>query len=50
MTNWQADSASTYLYSTLNSSTVAFKDMIFMAGDNPNYNAQAISASLVVKW
>jgi hypothetical protein len=50
VTNWQADSASTYLYSTLNSSTVAFKDMIFMAGDNPNYNAQAISASLVIKW
>ena len=50
VTNWQADSASTYLYSTLNSSTVAFKDMIFMGGDNPNYNAQAVSASLVVKW
>ena len=50
VTNWQADSASTYLYSALNSSTVAFKDMIFLAGDNPNYNAQAISASLVVKW
>lgn len=50
VTNWQADSASTYLYSALNSSTVAFKDMIFMAGDNPNYNAQAIAASLIVKW
>ena len=50
VTNWQADSTSTYLYSTLNSSTVAFKDMIFMGGDNPNYNAQAVSASLVVKW
>ena len=50
VTNWQNDSTSAYLYSTLNSSTVAFKDMIFLAGDNPNYNAQAISASLVVKW
>jgi hypothetical protein len=50
VTNWQADSAATYLYSTLNSSTIAFKDMIFMAGDNPNYNAQAVAASLIVKW
>ncbi|MGA2492086.1 MAG: MtrB/PioB family outer membrane beta-barrel protein [Roseiarcus sp.] len=50
VTNWQANGTSTYMYSTLNSSTTAFKDMIFLAGDNPNYNAQAISASLVVKW
>ena len=50
VTNWQEDSTATYLYSTLNSSTVAFKDMIFMAGDNPNYNAQAVAASLIVKW
>ena len=50
VTNWQADSASTYMYSTLNSSTTAFKDMIFLAGDNPNYNTQAIAASLIVKW
>jgi MtrB/PioB family decaheme-associated outer membrane protein len=50
VTNWQTSGSSTYMYSTLNSSTAAFKDMIFLAGDNPNYNAQAISASLVIKW
>lgn len=50
VTNWQDNGLSPYMYSTLNSSTVAFKDMIFMAGDNPNYNAQAIAASLIVKW
>ena len=50
VTNWQADGSSVYMYSTLNSSTTAFKDMIFLAGDNPNYNAQAIAASLIVKW
>ena len=27
-----------------------FRDMIFMAGDNPNYNAQALMASLMLKW
>jgi hypothetical protein len=49
VTNWQTGQA-TYMYSTLNSSTVSFKDMIFMAGDNPNYRAQAVMASLMVKW
>jgi hypothetical protein len=48
--NWQADSSSPYLYSVLNSSTVAMKDMIFLAGNNPNYTAQLIALSAVVKW
>ena len=50
VTNWQTSGLTPYMYSTLNSSTVSFKDMIFMAGDNPNYTAQAIMASLMVKW
>jgi MtrB/PioB family decaheme-associated outer membrane protein len=50
VTNWQTSGMTPYMYSTLNSSTVSFKDMIFMAGDNPNYTAQAIMASLMVKW
>ena len=50
VTNWQTTGLTPYMYSTLNASTVAFKDMIFMAGDNPNYTAQAIMASLLVKW
>ena len=50
VTNWQTSGMSPYMYSTLNASTVAFKDMIFMAGDNPNYQAQAVMASLMVKW
>lgn len=50
VTNWQADSATPYLYSVLNSSTVSMKDMIFLAGNNPNYTAQLVSLSAVVKW
>ena len=50
VTNWQTGNVAPYMYSSLNSSTVAFKDMIFMAGDNPNYTAQVIMASLMVKW
>ena len=51
VTNWQiGNNVAPYMYSSLNSSTVAFKDMIFMAGDNPNYEAQAVVASLMVKW
>ncbi len=50
VTNWQTSGMTPYMYATLNSSTVSFKDMIFMAGDNPNYTAQAIMASLMVKW
>ncbi len=50
VTNWQLDSASPYLYSVLNSSTTAMRDMIFLAGDNPNYTAQLISLSAVIKW
>ena len=50
VTNWQTGNMAPYMYSSLNSSTVAFKDMIFMAGDNPNYTAQAVMASLMVKW
>ena len=50
MTNWQNDATSVYMYSTLNPSTVSLKDMIFLAGDNPNYNTQLLMASLVVKW
>lgn len=49
VTNWQ-NAGSSYMYLPQNSSTVSFKDMIFMSGNNPNYNAQAIMASLVVKW
>lgn len=48
--NWQGDGVAPYMYSTTNSSTTAMKDMIFMAGDNPNYSAQALMASLVFKW
>ncbi len=50
VTNWQSSGMSPYMYSTLNSSTTAFRDMIFMAGTNPNYNAQAVMASIVFKW
>jgi len=50
VTNWQDDTTSVYMYSTLNPSTVSLKDMVFLAGDNPNYNAQAVLASIVVKW
>jgi MtrB/PioB family decaheme-associated outer membrane protein len=50
VTNWQNNATSVYMYSTLNPSTVSLKDMIFMAGDNPNYNTQLLMASLVVKW
>ncbi len=50
VTNWQTGNMAPYMYSSLNSSTVAFKDMIYMAGDNPNYTAQAVMASLMVKW
>jgi hypothetical protein len=50
VTNWQTSGLAPYMDSTLNSSTVSFKDMIFMAGENPNYTAQAIMASLMVKW
>ncbi len=38
------------MYSTLNATTVAFRDMIFVAGDNPNYTARAVVTSLSVKW
>jgi hypothetical protein len=50
VTNWQQGVVAPYMYSTLNSSTTAFRDQIYMAGDNPNYSAQAIMASLVLKW
>jgi len=48
--NWQSGIVAPYMYSTLNSSTTAFRDQIYMAGDNPNYAAQALMASVVVKW
>ena len=48
--NWQTDGAAPYMYSTLNSSTTGFKDMIFMAGNNPNYHAQVVMGSVVLKW
>ena len=50
MPTGQTTGLTPYMYSTLNASTVGFKDMIFMAGDNPNYTAQAIVTSLSVKW
>ncbi len=50
VSNWQDNITQVYMYSTLNPSTVSLKDMIFMAGDNPNYNTQLLMASLVVKW
>ena len=50
VTNWQNDGVAPYMYSTTNSSTTAMRDMIFMAGDNPNYSAQALMASLIFKW
>jgi hypothetical protein len=48
--NWQTSAQSAYMYSNLNSSTTAMKDMLFMAGDNPNYRAEAILTSFVLKW
>ncbi len=48
--DWQTDGAVPYMYSTLNSSTVGFKDMIFLAGTNPNYHAQVLVGSFIVKW
>jgi hypothetical protein len=50
VSNWQSGAVAPYMYSTLNSSTTAFRDQIYMAGDNPNYSAQALMASLVLKW
>ena len=52
VTNWQ-DNVAPYMFSTLNASTggsSGFKNLIFMAGDNPNYSAQAIMATLSLKW
>jgi hypothetical protein len=50
ITNWQTSAITPYMYSTLNASTVSLKDMVFMGGDNPNYRAEAIMTSFVLKW
>ena len=50
VTNWQSSAQTAYMFSTLNSSTTAMKSMIFMAGNNPNYRAEAVMTNLVLKW
>ena len=47
--NWQNDVVQSYMYD----STVSLsnsKAMIFMGGNNPNYHAQVLMSSLVLKW
>jgi hypothetical protein len=48
--NWQTNDILPYMYSTLNSSTTSMRSMIFLAGTNPNYRAEAILASVILKW
>jgi Putative outer membrane beta-barrel porin, MtrB/PioB len=50
VSNWQNDLVQVYLYAVTNSSTTGLKQQIFMAGDNPNYTAQAIVATFGAKW
>ena len=50
ITNWQNDIVQAYLYAATNSSTTGLKQQIFMAGDNPNYTAQAVVATFGAKW
>ena len=50
VSNWQNSAQTAYMYSTLNSSTTAMRSMIFLAGNNPNYRAEAVMSSLVLKW
>jgi len=47
VTNWQYDMMQTYMYSA-NNQTLPY--MIWTAGNNPNYNASLVAASLVFKW
>ena len=53
VTNWQTDGAAAYMYSnaptSVNSASTLY-NMIFMAGDNPNYSAQVVMATLALKW
>ena len=51
VTDWQLDSATLYAYSSLTTSTSGQNlYALYMGGNNPNYRAQFISASAVVKW
>lgn len=47
--NWQIDSMQSYMFytATANPSTPT---MIWMAGDNPNYNVHLMALSLILKW
>ena len=47
--NWQNDVVQPYMYDTT-VSTGNSKAMIFMGGNNPNYHAQLLMSSLVLKW
>ena len=48
--NWQTNDITPYMYSVLNSSTTSLKEMVLMGGDNPNYRAEAVLTSFVLKW
>jgi len=47
--NWQNDVVQSYMYDSTVSAGNS-KAMIFMGGNNPNYHAQVLMSSLVLKW
>jgi len=47
--NWQSNSMMPYMYAVLPTQTGG-GNKIWMAGDNPNYNAQLIMATLGLSW
>ena len=47
--NWQNDVVQAYMYDSTVSAGNS-KAMIFMGGNNPNYHAQVLMSSLVLKW
>ncbi len=51
VTNWQMNSSTVYMYSSLTSSTSGQNlYALYMGGDNPNYNAQFIAVSAALKF
>ncbi len=51
VSNWQANSSTVYMYSSLTSSTSGQNlYALYMGGDNPNYNAQFIAVSAALKF
>jgi hypothetical protein len=46
MTNWQSDSVLPYMEAV----TVAARQQVYLAGNNPNYNVHVLMASLGVRW